>query len=43
MPGTELAVGNRPGDVNAHTDVHVAVRDAFDAMKRQIRRWKQQE
>lgn len=43
VPGTELAVSNRPGDVNAHTDVHVAVRDAFDAMKRQIKRWKQQE
>lgn len=42
VPGTELAVNNKPGDVNAHEDVHVAIRDAFNAMERQIKKWKQQ-
>ena len=41
VPGTELAVSNQPGDSNAHFDVHVAVRDAFDAMERQLTKWKQ--
>ena len=41
VPGTELAVNKKPGDVNAHEDVHVAVRDAFDAMERQLKKWKQ--
>lgn len=36
VPGTEL-VANRENDVNhAHEDVYVAVRDAFDAMRRQL-------
>jgi ribosomal subunit interface protein len=39
-PGGELSVGRRPGDDQAHTDVLVAIRDAFDAMERQLRRWK---
>ncbi len=42
IPGTELAVNNKPGDVNAHEDVHVAIRDAFNAMERQLKKWKQQ-
>jgi ribosomal subunit interface protein len=42
IPGTELAVNNKPGDVNAHEDVHVAIRDAFNAMERQLKRWKRQ-
>lgn len=42
VPGTELAVNNKPGDVNAHEDVHVAIRDAFNAMERQLKKWKQQ-
>lgn len=42
VPGTELAVSNRPGDRHAHHDVYVAVRDAFDAMERQLKRWKGQ-
>lgn len=41
VPGTELAVNKKPGDVNAHEDVHVTVRDAFDAMERQLKKWKQ--
>jgi ribosomal subunit interface protein len=42
IPGKELAVNNKPGDVNAHEDVHVAIRDAFNAMERQLKRWKRQ-
>jgi ribosomal subunit interface protein len=41
VPGTELAVTNNPGDVNAHEDLNVAIRDAFNAMERQLRKWKQ--
>jgi hypothetical protein len=33
----KLAVSSRPGNVEAHEDVHVAVRDAFDAMERQLK------
>jgi len=41
VPGDELAVTNKPGDVNAHEDVYVAIRDSFDAMERQLEAWKQ--
>lgn len=41
VPGTELAVSHRPGDRHAHEDVYVAIRDAFDAMERQLRSWKE--
>lgn len=41
VPGTELAVSKKPGDVNAHEDIHVALRDAFDAMERQLRKYRQ--
>jgi ribosomal subunit interface protein len=41
VPGTELAVNNKPGDVNAHEEINVAIRDAFNAMERQLQRWKQ--
>ena len=41
VPGTELAVSNQPGNRNAHEDVYVAVRDAFDAMERQLKTWKE--
>lgn len=40
VPGTELAVSHRPGDDNAHEDIHVTVRDAFDAIERQLKDWK---
>jgi ribosomal subunit interface protein len=40
VPGTELAVNRTPGDVRAHEDVYVALRDAFDAMERQLAAWK---
>ena len=42
MPGTELAVNSRPGDVNAHEGVYIAIRDAFDAMERQLEKFKEQ-
>jgi ribosomal subunit interface protein len=40
VPGTELAVNNNPGDVNAHEEINVAIRDAFNAMERQLKKWK---
>jgi ribosomal subunit interface protein len=40
VPGTELVVNDNPGDVRTHDDVRVAVRDAFDAMERQLKKWK---
>lgn len=42
VPGGLLTVDRRPGDDKAHFDVLVAVRDAFDSMERQLRRWKDQ-
>jgi len=36
VPGTELVVNRAPGDNPAHADVYVAIRDAFDAMRRQL-------
>lgn len=38
VPGTELMVSGKPGDNNAHGDVYIAVRDAFAAMERQLKR-----
>lgn len=39
VPGGSLAVDRHPGNDNAHFDVLVTVRDAFDAMERQLKRW----
>jgi len=36
VPGRELVVRREPAEHRAHEDVHVAVRDAFDAAKRQL-------
>lgn len=36
VPGAELIVGRDPGQHQAHEDVYVAVRDAFDAMERKL-------
>lgn len=36
VPGNELVVSREPKDNHAHEDVYVAVRDAFDAAKRQL-------
>jgi putative sigma-54 modulation protein len=41
VPGAELAVADQPGDIHAHEDVYVAIRDSFDAMERQLEQWKQ--
>ena len=40
VPGDELAISGKPGDMNAHEDVYVALRDAFDSMERQLEKWK---
>jgi ribosome-associated translation inhibitor RaiA/cold shock CspA family protein len=36
LPGHEIVVGRDPGAHHAHEDVYVAVRDAFDAVRRLI-------
>jgi ribosomal subunit interface protein len=36
VPGKELVVSRDPGDIHAHKDVYVAIRDAFDAAERQL-------
>jgi ribosome-associated translation inhibitor RaiA/cold shock CspA family protein len=40
-PMAVFVVDRDPGDHFAHKDLHVAVRDAFDAIERQIKRWNQ--
>ena len=36
VPDEELVVSRVPNDDHAHEDVYVAIRDAFDAMRRQL-------
>jgi len=36
LPGKEIVVSRTPDDQHAHEDVYVAIRDAFDAARRQI-------
>jgi ribosomal subunit interface protein len=36
MPGAELVASREAGHDHAHEDLYVAVRDTFDALKRQI-------
>jgi len=36
VPGQELVVSRDPGNVNAHEDVYVTIRDAFNAARRQL-------
>lgn len=36
VPGHELIAGREPDANHAYTDVYVAIRDAFDAMRRQL-------
>ena len=36
VPSTELIVNREPQDHHAHEDVYVAIRDSFDAMRRQL-------
>lgn len=42
VPGTELIVNEKPGDVRSHEDLFIAIRDAFDALERQLKKWKRQ-
>jgi len=41
VPGTELVVNREPGNRDAHIDIFVAIRDAFDAMERKLRDYAQ--
>jgi ribosomal subunit interface protein len=36
VPGKDLVVSRDPGDLHAHKDVYVAIRDAFSAAERQL-------
>ena len=36
VPGRQLIVGRDPGDDAAHVDLHLAIRDAFDAARRML-------
>ena len=36
VPGAHLVVNRQPADHHAHEDVYVALRDAFDAARRQL-------
>ena len=36
VPGQQLVVTRGPGDHRVYTDLYVAIRDAFDAMRRQL-------
>lgn len=36
VPGAEIVVGRDPGLHHAHEDIYVAIRDAFDAARRQL-------
>ena len=39
VPGTVLIVNREPHEHHAHEDVYVAIRDAFDAARRQLEDW----
>ncbi|HET7879492.1 MAG TPA: HPF/RaiA family ribosome-associated protein [Acetobacteraceae bacterium] len=36
LPGGNIVVSREPGQDHAHEDLHVAVRDAFEAARRQL-------
>jgi len=36
VPGAELVAGREPDEHHAYTDIYVAIRDAFDAVRRQL-------
>lgn len=36
VPGGNVVVGREPGEDHAHEDLHVAIRDAFDAARRRL-------
>lgn len=39
VPGAELVANREPDKAKAHADVHVAIRDAFDAARRQLQNY----
>lgn len=41
LPGNPLAVTKNTGNSSAHEDFYVALRDAFDALERQLTQWKE--
>ena len=41
-PMGTLSIDREPGDVNAHEDIYVTIRDSFNAMERQLRKEKEQ-
>lgn len=41
VPGTVLVVTRNTGTSDAHEDFYVAMRDAFDAIERQLTQWKE--
>lgn len=43
VPGTEIAVGRKPGDINAHADALVALRDSFAALERRLKKRRRQQ
>jgi len=43
VPGRELVVGREPADQHAHEDVYVAIRDAFEAARRQLENYARRE
>lgn len=42
VPGSVLTIDRKPGDVHTHKDPQMAVRDAFQAMERKLKRWKEE-
>jgi len=42
VPGNEIVVSRDPGLNHAHEDIYVAVRDAFDAVRRQLENYVRQ-
>lgn len=43
VPGEELVVNRAPSEHHAYEDVYVAIRDAFDAMTRQLQDYKRRQ
>lgn len=41
VPGDEIVVSRMPDDEHAHEDVYVAMRDAFNAARRQLKQYVQ--
>ncbi|MFT6878361.1 MAG: ribosomal subunit interface protein [Granulosicoccus sp.] len=41
VPGSELAVTQNKGALEAHEDFYIALRDAFDALERRLTEWKE--